>query len=649
MGSRGIPALCIIFRFGVGAGRHFTKLALYRGENSTKRSAPYSSLTYALALAAAAVIVLAWLSFKTGLSIAHPGAFAGFIVFGLAISSFGFPAPHVGYVSLDRVVQFACILIFGALQAAWIVGIAALIWPLLPWGGARHNHPRLTVVRALHNGGMMAFVVLATGYLYQYFNGAVPLLHLNAHDVLLIVLLALFLQLVNMLLVAIIAWLEHYEWRRVFSPFAVIVDLGAIPLAVFTALVYNRFELPVFVLFLIILALIVVIVRRLADTQRVLETKLDTLVAVSRVGSAIGSSLKIDELLELIFGEIRSLMNFEIFMLGLVDETSNSIEVRLHHNPSGRQPQRLQGLDVGILGWVVTHNQPVSIRSWDKESSEFKRIRHPVNDTPQTQSLIAVPINYRERVLGVLSVQSYVPNRFTAQDVNLLTGFASQVAVALANVRLFEELEHSRGQLELRVSERTRDLAVQTAQSNALAESLRTAKRETERLLAQSQRQTREDELTGLYNRRYLDDRLGQEVNRAQRYKRHLAVIMADIDHFKKVNDNFSHLVGDNVLRAMANILRAQCRSIDIIARYGGEEFLLCFPETSRENAVSVCEKIRQQVEFHPWHKIHTALAVTMSFGVAAAPPHYDVDTLIAMADEKLYEAKRSGRNQVCA
>lgn len=619
------------------------------GRAATHKSASYLSLGYALILAAAAAVVLAYLSSRTGATLPQPAAFAGFILFGLAISSFGFPAPHVGYVSLDRVVQFACILIFGALEAAWIVGIAALIWPLLPWGGARDRRLRLTLVRALHNAGMMALVVLATGYLYQYFGGEVPLLQLDARDVLLIILLALFMQLANMLLVAVIAWLEHYDWRKVFSPYAVIVDLGAIPLAVFTALVYNRFALPEFVLFLIVLALIVVIVRRLADTQRNLENKLDTLVAVSRVGNAVGSALKIDELLELIFQEIRTLMQHEIFILGLVNETAGRIDVRLHHNPLGRQPRRSQGLDVGILGWVVANKRPAFIRSWSRERGEFTRIRHPVSDTPQTQSLIAVPVSYRGRVLGVLSVQSYTANRFSDSDLSLLMSFANQVAVALANARLFEELEHSRNELELRVAARTRDLAAQTAQSSALAESLRTAKRETERLLAQSQRQTREDELTGLFNRRYLDDRLGQEVVRAQRYQRHLSVVMADIDHFKKVNDEFSHLVGDNVLRTMGNIMRAQCRSIDIIARYGGEEFLLCFPETSRASAAGVCEKIRQQVEFYDWSKIHPGLAVTISFGVSAAPPHYDVDTLIALADEKLYEAKRSGRNRVCA
>jgi diguanylate cyclase (GGDEF)-like protein len=108
-------------------------------------------------------------------------------------------------------------------------------------------------------------------------------------------------------------------------------------------------------------------------------------------------------------------------------------------------------------------------------------------------------------------------------------------------------------------------------------------------------------------------------------------------------------MVGDDVLRAIANILRTQCRSIDIIARYGGEEFLLCFPETSHDNAVSVCEKIRHHVETYEWARLQPGLKVTLSMGVTAAPPIYDVDALIAAADEKLYAAKRDGRNRVRA
>ncbi len=124
---------------------------------------------------------------------------------------------------------------------------------------------------------------------------------------------------------------------------------------------------------------------------------------------------------------------------------------------------------------------------------------------------------------------------------------------------------------------------------------------------------------------------------------------MADVDRFKVVNDQHSHMVGDDVLRTIANILRNQCRSIDIIARYGGEEFLLCFPETTHENAVTVCEKIRKQVEDYDWSRLQPGLKVTLSVGVSAAPPSYDVDALIAAADEKLYDAKRGGRNRVCA
>jgi diguanylate cyclase (GGDEF)-like protein len=229
------------------------------------------------------------------------------------------------------------------------------------------------------------------------------------------------------------------------------------------------------------------------------------------------------------------------------------------------------------------------------------------------------------------------------------------VAVAIANARLFQELEQGRNELERRVIERTHDLALQKDELHALTESLRSANREKEELLGRLQqqaseleRQSREDGLTGLYNRRYLDSRLDFEVKRAERYNRQIALAMADVDRFKGVNDQHSHMVGDDVLRTIANILRTQCRSIDIIARYGGEEFLLCFPETTKENALAVCEKIRKQVEEYDWAKLQPGLTVTLSVGVAAGPPSYDVDALIAAADEKLYEAKRGGRNRVC-
>lgn len=628
------------------------------------KNAPQASLVYSLLLATVAFALLIFLSIHSALQIDNVPAFIGFILFGVAMVVFGFPAPQVGFVSLDRVVQFSSLLIFGVLPAAWICGLASLIWPFLPWGIGRGHNTRFMVMRAAHNAGMFVFILLIVGGLYRYFGGNIPLLHLTPRDVILIVILALFMQLLNDMFMSVIAWLEGLDWRKSFGLFAAVVDLAAIPMAVFMALVYNRLETPIFVLLLVVLAVMVLIVRNFADTRRALEIKLDELVAVNRVGQAVTGSLVLDELVELIYRESRNLVEFDIFMLALYEEDSREIDIRLHHNRQGRQPQRRRKLGEGIFGWVISNNKPAFIRDWETDDSEFKRITVHVGDTPQTKALIAVPVAYRDRVLGVISVQSYSPDKFDDGHLNILITFAGQVAIAIANARLFEEVEHSRSQLEHRVMERTRDLALQRDELHTMMESLRSANREKEDLLlklkqqtsklerqtTELERQTLEDGLTGLYNRRYLDGRLAFEIKRADRYQRPMALAMADLDRFKQVNDHFSHMIGDEVLRTLANILRAHCRSIDVIARYGGEEFLLCFPETVLEDAISVCEKIRQQVESHDWTTLEKGLKVTLSLGVAGAPPgNYDVDGLIGAADEKLYQAKNEGRNRVCA
>jgi len=620
------------------------------------KNARQLSVVYAGLLGFLGFALLVYLSARTELQVTDVAAVVGFTLFGIVVVLFGFPAPHVGHVSLDRVVQVSSILIFGTLQAAWIAGIAAVIWPFLPWGANRSQSIRLTLLRAFHNSGMIILLVLITGGLYQYFGGHLPLMQLDLHDGILILILSLFMQLLNNCFVAVIAWMEEYDWRKAFGFFTTAVDIAAVPLAVFTAIVYNRLDTPVFVLFLVVLALIILIVKSFAETRRALETKVDELVAVNRVGRAVSGSLVLDDLMDLIFRESKNLLEFDSFMLAIYSEEDRELDIRLHHNRAGRQPTRKRRLGEGVLSWVVSNNKPVFIRDWNADESEFKTMMIHIGDTPQTQSFIAVPVTYRERVLGVLSVQGYVPYMFTDAHFELVVTFAGQVAVAIANARLFEELEKSRNELEQRVVERTHDLALQKDELHALTESLRSANREKEELLGRLQqqaseleRQSREDGLTGLYNRRYLDGRLEFEVKRAQRYNRQIALAMADVDRFKGVNDQHSHMVGDDVLRTIANILRTQCRSIDIIARYGGEEFLLCFPETTYENARAVCEKIRRQVEEYDWSRLQPGLSVTLSVGVAAAPPVYDVDALIAAADEKLYEAKRGGRNRVCA
>jgi diguanylate cyclase len=156
------------------------------------------------------------------------------------------------------------------------------------------------------------------------------------------------------------------------------------------------------------------------------------------------------------------------------------------------------------------------------------------------------------------------------------------------------------------------------------------------------------DGLTGLFGRRYLEERLTDEVARFKRYGRPFSVIMLDIDFFKDLNDNYGHVFGDFVLRRLAQILRDGVRSSDIAARYGGEEFALILPETDLDPAVSMAEKIRRTIEEAEFARGEIRAEVTASFGVTGCKADIDhVHELIERADEALYMAKDDGRNAV--
>jgi diguanylate cyclase (GGDEF)-like protein len=157
------------------------------------------------------------------------------------------------------------------------------------------------------------------------------------------------------------------------------------------------------------------------------------------------------------------------------------------------------------------------------------------------------------------------------------------------------------------------------------------------------------DPLTGVHNRRYLDDYLEREVERARRHGRPLSVLLADIDHFKVVNDKFGHLAGDFALQGMAVRLIALSRKDELLARYGGEEFALVLPETDLERALLCGERIRRAVVDQPFEFEGEQYPVTISVGVATLAPDQDVTAadLLREADDRLYQAKRAGRNRV--
>lgn len=161
-------------------------------------------------------------------------------------------------------------------------------------------------------------------------------------------------------------------------------------------------------------------------------------------------------------------------------------------------------------------------------------------------------------------------------------------------------------------------------------------------------RLTVQDGLTGLHNRRSLTEFLDRELSRAERHSRTLALALFDIDRFKAINDSHGHLAGDTVLRQLAALLRPVVRKDELLARYGGEEFAMVLPETSGENAVLACERLRQTVAEHRFEYDGRVIPVTVSIGVAVNGPDADTpERLLRSADTKLYQAKAAGRNKV--
>jgi two-component system cell cycle response regulator len=156
------------------------------------------------------------------------------------------------------------------------------------------------------------------------------------------------------------------------------------------------------------------------------------------------------------------------------------------------------------------------------------------------------------------------------------------------------------------------------------------------------------DPLTGTYNRRALDDRLGSELERAGRYGSKLAILMLDIDEFKRVNDTYGHRAGDQVLCQLATILRRELRAVDMVARYGGEEFVVVLPETNQQGARNFAERILKRVAEHDFGEPGTPVHVTISVGVATYPEVHTErpEAFLAHADQRLYQAKRDGRNR---
>ena len=156
------------------------------------------------------------------------------------------------------------------------------------------------------------------------------------------------------------------------------------------------------------------------------------------------------------------------------------------------------------------------------------------------------------------------------------------------------------------------------------------------------------DGLTGIHNKRYLIEQLDRELSRATRHGRPLTLVICDIDHFKRVNDEFGHLAGDHVLKEVAQLAKSRLRPDDVIARYGGEEFAVILPETNLAGGVRIADELRKMIDTEMFVFEDEDIEVTISCGVAQLDPNWRSFDFVRAADKQLYEAKRRGRNRVC-
>ncbi len=236
----------------------------------------------------------------------------------------------------------------------------------------------------------------------------------------------------------------------------------------------------------------------------------------------------------------------------------------------------------------------------------------------------------------------------------------AEAAHAAERAQFNEESERKTGALRVRMDvasarheaemHRLRHAEVSSAHDElkALHAALLAADAGKNLLLTRLAEQSRTDALTGLANRRALDERLCDALARARRYTEPLAVALCDLDFFKRINDRFGHATGDEVLRRVSAILRAHCRATDVVARYGGEEFCIVFIEADAAVASRLCDTLRAAVATHDWAGVHPQLAVTLSIGIADDAHLATPEPLLAAADRHLYRAKHEGKNRVC-
>jgi diguanylate cyclase (GGDEF)-like protein len=334
-----------------------------------------------------------------------------------------------------------------------------------------------------------------------------------------------------------------------------------------------------------------------------LEERLTELGLLFDVAHSLNSTLELSELLERITRLVVERLKIPNFSI-MLRTAEGLLEIRSAW-PQHRGSEGLTfGIGEGACGRAAETLRAVYLPDVSDRSSIFAK-RNLVGGTDHG-SLLAVPMVHMDTLLGVMNFQRPEVASFSPEELELLMAVADQAATAVKNARLHAETV----------------------------------------LL------TMTDPLTGVPNRRHLFSRLDSELARAERYGTPLSILMIDVDHFKRLNDAEGHRAGDETLRRVCDVLRTRVRKVDTLARYGGEEFMVLLPQTAKEGATEVGEKLRRAVLETPGLASSSQPTghITISIGVSSFPlDATEQETLVDCVDAALYASKRGGRNKVSA
>jgi diguanylate cyclase (GGDEF)-like protein len=346
------------------------------------------------------------------------------------------------------------------------------------------------------------------------------------------------------------------------------------------------------------------------DLLKELQRTVDELTVFNEIGRTLTSSLDIDQVLASIMDRISALLKPRNWSLLLLDEATNELYFQVF---VGKQREKIRNLRLkvgeGVAGWVAKEKKPV----WVTDAYRDPRFTSKVDKATgfSTDEILCVPMVFKDKVLGVIELINVQEGRdpFREADLKVLGTIADYAAIAIENARNFQRVQ------ELTVT----------------------------------------DDVTSLYNSRFLHEVLDHELSRAARYKTELSVVFLDLDHFKSVNDEHGHMNGSRLLREVADVIAGRLRKSDFGVRYGGDEFVVLLPQTPKKRALEVARRLRRALNDHDFLKGAaestpgaTAIKLTASFGVAAFPSDAKTkEDLLRAADNAMYQVKNSTRDGV--